>query len=324
MLDLTPLDLTPLDLTPLDLTPLDLTPLDLIHLPMISIMSTALWLRDGMAGDGAVGVPMALMALMAPMVPIGVSPPAVVALSIWAKTSGTWLNAATILLGTGLGMALRQSLPRPMQQVITQGLGLFTMFLGITMANSLLKVKAGAVDGILLGLLAMVGGGLVGEWWQLDQRLQALGDGLKQRLRGGGQFAEGFTAASLLFCVGPMAIVGSLNNGLAGDPHVLIVKAVMDGLAALALSGSYGIGVGASLLPLLAYQGGLSLIAGWLAPMLPDPANDPLIFLVSGVGGLMVLGIGLNLLEVVKIRVASFLPALLWVPIGFWIARSIG
>jgi uncharacterized protein len=128
----------------------------------------------------------------------------------------------------------------------------------------------------------------------------------------------------LLFCVGPMAIVGSLNNGLAGDPHVLIVKAVMDGLAALALSGSYGIGVGASLLPLLAYQGGLSLVAGLLAPMLPDPASDPLIFLVSGVGGLMVLGIGLNLLEVAKIRVASFLPALFLVPIGFWIARAIG
>jgi uncharacterized protein len=245
-------------------------------------------------------------------------------LSLWAKTSGTWLNAATILLGTGLGLALRQSLPRHLQQVLTQGLGLFTMFLGITMANSLLKVKAGAVDGILLGLLAIVGGGLLGEWWHLDHLLQSLGERLKRQLRGSGQFAEGFTAASLLFCVGPMAIVGSLNNGLVGDPHLLIVKAVMDGLAAIALTGSYGIGVGGSLLPLLAYQGGLSLLAGLLAPMLPDPANDPLIFAVSGVGGLMVLGIGLNLLEVAKIRVASFLPALFLVPIGFWIARAIG
>lgn len=293
---------------------LDLTPLDLIYRPTMSI---ALLLNGFTTGDR-------LFTATALGMPIGYDLPTVMALSVWTKTSGTWLNAATILLGTGLGLALRQSLPRPMQQAITQGLGLFTMFLGVTMANSLLKVKAGAVDGILLGLLAIVVGGLVGEWWQLDQRLQRLGDWLQQRLRGGGQFTEGFTAASLLFCVGPMAIVGSLNNGLAGDPHVLIVKAVMDGLAALALSGSYGIGVGASLLPLLAYQGGLSLLAGLLAPMLPDPASDPLIFLVSGVGGLMVLGIGLNLLEVVKIRVASFLPALFLVPIGFWIARSIG
>jgi uncharacterized protein len=292
---------------------LNLTPLDLIHRPILSLL---LLLNGLTAGDRVFAATVLGM-------PIGSDPPTVMALSVWAKTSGTWLNAATIGLGTGLGLALRQSLPRPMQQAITQGLGLFTMFLGVTMANSLLKVKAGAVDGVLLGLLAIVVGGLVGEWWQLDQRLQRLGDWLQQRLRGGGQFTEGFTAASLLFCVGPMAIVGSLNNGLAGDPHVLIVKAVMDGLAALALSGSYGIGVGASLLPLLAYQGGLSLLAGLLAPMLPDPASDPLIFLVSGVGGLMVLGIGLNLLEVVKIRVASFLPALFLVPIGFWIARSI-
>ncbi|NES98839.1 MAG: DUF554 domain-containing protein, partial [Desertifilum sp. SIO1I2] len=117
-----------------------------------------------------------------------------------------------------------------------------------------------------------------------------------------------------------LALIGSINNGLVGDNALLALKSTMDGLAAIALTGSYGIGVGFSVLPILIYQGGISLAAGILATTLTDPANDPRIFLLTGVGGIMILGLGLNLLEVAKIRVASFLPALLVAPLVYAIA----
>ena len=162
--------------------------------------------------------------------------------------------------------------------------------------------------------------GLSGEWWQIEERLAATGDWLKVRFRGKGRFTEGFVMASLLFCVGPMTLIGSLNNGLQGDDTLLTLKATMDGIASIVFTSTYGIGVGFSVFVILIYQGGLSLLAGSLATALGDPATDPRILLVTGVGGLIILGIGFNLLEVTKIRVASFLPALLLAPLIYGIA----
>jgi uncharacterized protein len=244
-------------------------------------------------------------------------------LDFWAKTSGTWLNVLTVLGGTSLGLLFGDRLPLRFQQVMTQGLGLLTLFLGMTMAGRLLQVQVGAIDGLILGLLAMVLGGLLGEGLNLEARLQHLGDWLKAKFRGGGRFTEGFVATSLLFCVGPMAIVGCLNNGLAGNDDLLTIKAVMDGIAAIAFSSIYGIGVGFSALPILIYQGALSLAAGILSTTLVDPARDPRVLLIAGVGGLMVMGIGLNLLEIQKIRVSSFLPALAIAPLLYWLAQRL-
>jgi uncharacterized protein len=244
-------------------------------------------------------------------------------LSFWQKTSGTWINVLTILLGSGMGLSLRGRLAPAMQQVLTQGLGLFTLFLGTQMAGAMLKAKAGAIDGVILGLLAIVFGGLVGETVQIETRLAHLGDWLQKSVRGGGKFTEGFVATSLLFCVGPMAIVGCLNNGLSGDGRLLMVKAVMDGLAAVVFSSTYGIGVSFSSVMILLYQGGLSLAAGGLAQSLSNPADDPRVALISGVGGLMVMGIGFNLLEIVAVRVSSFLPTLLLAPILYAIAQRL-
>lgn len=131
-------------------------------------------------------------------------------------------------------------------------------------------------------------------------------------------------AASLLFCVGPMTLIGSLNNGLTGDNTLLLLKAVMDGLASIALTSSFGIGVGFSVLIVLLYQGGVSLAAGLLAQTLADPATSPTVLLITGVGGLMILGLGLNLLEVARVRVASLLPALLLAPLLTWLSEQIG
>ncbi|HEY9750190.1 MAG TPA: DUF554 domain-containing protein [Allocoleopsis sp.] len=240
-------------------------------------------------------------------------------LDFWAKTSGTWINIGTVLAGTALGLLLQGRLPMRMQRIITQGLGLITLFVGIQMAGSLTKAQAGRIDGVVLALLAIALGGLLGEWWQLEERLTALGNWLKQRFKGGGGFTDGFVAASLLFCVGPMTLIGSLNNGLTGDNTLLTLKATMDGLAAIAFTSSFGIGVGFSTLIILVYQGGLSLAAGLLAQSLPDPATDPRVLLVTGVGGLMILGISLNLLEVAQVRVASLLPALALAPLIYFI-----
>ncbi|MEM6253012.1 MAG: DUF554 domain-containing protein [Cyanobacteria bacterium P01_D01_bin.156] len=242
-------------------------------------------------------------------------------LSLWAKTSGTWLNVVLVILGTASGLVMRGRLPRTMQEVITQAVGLITIFIGVQMAQPLTEVDAGAIAGVIVGLVALVMGGLLGEWWQVEKRLVAIGDSLKQQFGGGGQFTEGFVAASLLFCIGPLAILGSLNNGLSGDGTILIIKGTMDGLISIALTGTYGIGVGFSILPVVIYQGGLSLLAGLLASNIGDPTTSPGILLVTGVGGVMIMGLGLNLLKVTKIQVASFLPALLLTPLLYAICQ---
>jgi uncharacterized membrane protein YqgA involved in biofilm formation len=241
-------------------------------------------------------------------------------LSIWDKTNGTWINIGTVLSGTGIGLLLRNRLRTAFLSIITQAVGLITLFVGFTMAGSLLRVKAGSIDGVILGLIATLVGGLLGEWWQLEAQLKAAGDWLKRHLKGSGKFTEGFVTASLLFCVGPMAILGCLNNGLTGDNRILILKSTMDGFAAIALTSSLGVGVGCSGLVILLYQGGLSLSAGLLSQFLIDPATDPRILLLSGVGGLMIIGLGLNLLEIAQVQVASFLPALLFAPVIYAIA----
>lgn len=235
-------------------------------------------------------------------------------LTLWSKTSGTWINIVLVLIGTLIGLLLRNRLSANMQKIITQAVGLMTIFIGLSMANELSQASAGGVEGVILGLLSLVFGGLLGEWWQLESRLLALGHWIKVRVQGGGRFTEGFVAASLLFCIGPMAILGSLNNGLLGDHTILVVKSTMDGLVSIALTGTYGIGVGFSVFPLLIYQGGLSLLASTLAQTIPSPDTDPNILLVTGVGGIMILGLGVNLLESAKIRIASFIPALLLGP----------
>ncbi|MBE7382002.1 MAG: DUF554 domain-containing protein [Leptolyngbya sp. SIO1E4] len=242
-------------------------------------------------------------------------------LSFWARTSGTWINVATVLIGSGVGLLLRHRLPTAMQQIITQAVGLLTLVIGFAMAQSLFEVEAGPIDGVILGLLAIVMGGLLGEWWQLEAKLMALGDALKARVKGGGRFTEGFVSASLLFCVGPMTVIGSLENGLSGDNTLLTLKATMDGLATIALTGTYGVGVSFSALTVWVIQGGLSLLAGSLATVIRDPATDPHILLSTGIGGMMIIGLGFGLLDMAKIRVASFLPALVVGPILVVIAR---
>lgn len=239
-------------------------------------------------------------------------------LSFWAKTSGTWINAASVLLGTGLGLLLHGRLSLKLRQTVVQGVGLTTLFIGFLMAKSLTDESLGQ-GGVVLGLLAIALGGALGEALGIEAGLEAVGERVKAAVRGGGRFTEGFLTASLLFCVGPMTVIGALNNGLLGDPSLLLVKATLDGISAIALAATLGVGVGFSVIVVLLYQIGLSLLAGALGGVLPDPAHDPRVLLTTGVGGLMVIGIGLNLVEATRVRVGSFLPALFLAPLFAWL-----
>jgi uncharacterized protein len=243
-------------------------------------------------------------------------------LDFWTKTSGTWINVFAIAVGTFLGLVLRGRFLSQVLPILKQAIGLITMFVSLNMANSLLRVKAGALDGVILSLISLIVGGVIGELGQLEKRLESVGDWLKAKFKGKGKFTEGFVAASLLFCIGPMAIIGSLNNGLRGDDNLLALKSALDGFISIVFASTYGIGVGFSALPVALYQGSLSLLAGNLAQSLPDPANAPSVLIITGVGGLMLLGLGLNLLELAKVRVASFLPALAIAPLVYWLADS--
>jgi len=228
--------------------------------------------------------------------------------SVLEQTTGTLLNIVTVLVGSALGLLLRGRLPERVVTTVMQAIGLTTLFIGIDNAFDLNRVDR--PPGVILALMALALGGALGEWWGLEGRLEGVGDALKRRFRGQGRFTEGFVAASLLFCVGPLTLIGSIQNGLSGDSSFLILKSTLDGFAALALSATFGFGVIFSVFVVAFYQGSLSLFAGLFAALVPDPANDPRVLLVNGVGGLMIVGLGFNLLEIKRLRVASLLPSL--------------
>ncbi|PTA68161.1 DUF554 domain-containing protein [Deinococcus arcticus] len=254
-------------------------------------------------------------------------------MSLLDQLSGTLVNVGTVLAGTALGLLVGHRLPERTQRTLLQTLSLVTLFLGLDMAASLNRVSGGAVPGVILALISLAAGAVLGEALGIEERLEGLGERLKRRFRGGGRFTEGFVAASLLFCIGPMTVVGGLQNGLTGDASTYILKSTLDGIAALALAGAYGIGVGFSALTVLLLQGGISLAAGALAGSLlggADPESlktNPAVLLITGTGGVTIVGISWNLMlaglgiEDRRVRVGSLLPALLLAPLALWLSR---
>ena len=252
-------------------------------------------------------------------------------MNVLAETSGTLVNALTVLVGSALGVLLGGRLSAQTQRTLLQTLSLVTLYIALNMAGDLGKVEVLSVPGVILALISLAVGGVLGEALRLEARLEQAGEALKRRFRGGGRFTEGFVAASLLFCVGPLTLIGSIQNGLALDPSSLLVKATLDGVASLALAGVYGVGVGFSVIVVLLLQGGLSLGAAALAAAaLPggDPgvlAESPYVLLITGTGGLMIAGIAWNLMlaglgfERERVRVAALLPALAVAPCALWL-----
>jgi uncharacterized membrane protein YqgA involved in biofilm formation len=233
--------------------------------------------------------------------------------------TGTIINILTVLVGGTLGLIFGARLPERVRQTVIAGLGLFTAAIGIQM---FLKTENPI---IVLGSLLV--GGLLGEWWGIEGGLRRFGAFLEKRFtrqnaageaapgetnQQGSRFIRGFLTASLVFCVGPMTILGSIQDGLAGDYSLLAIKSVLDGFAALAFASTLGLGVLFSTLVILIYQGGISLLAAQ-AQALVSPA---MMAEMTAVGGVLLLGISVSsLLELRPIRVGNFLPALIIAPI---------
>ena len=219
---------------------------------------------------------------------------------------GTLFNAAAIVLGTLCGLLIGRLIPDRLHRSIFQCFGLFCLYLGVDMA---LKMR-----GVLICLTSLTVGVIIGELLDLDARLVSLGDFLKVKIgaRGGSAietFTEGFVTATLLYCIGSMAILGAIENGVSGNPAILVTKGVMDGTSSILLAASLGVGVLFSSLPLFLYQGAITLAASQAQAFISPAMMDNL----SGVGGIMILAIGLNLLKVVEIKTCNFLPAVVLV-----------
>jgi uncharacterized protein len=219
--------------------------------------------------------------------------------------TGTLFNVAAILAGSVLGITVGSKLPENMRNTVVHGLGLVTSLIGLQMALQTQNVL------ILLGALLL--GGVLGEVLRIDDGIEKLGNFLQKRLASGrsSRFSEAFVTTSLLFCVGPMAILGSIQDGLSGDYSLLTVKSMLDGFASIAFSASLGWGVSFSALPILLYQGSLTLFAGLFDKVL----TQPMITEMTATGGLVIVGIGLRLLDLKQMRLANFLPALVLAPL---------
>lgn len=227
-------------------------------------------------------------------------------MTIFTSVSGTLLNAATVLIGGTLGALVGDRLPQRIHQALFGALGLFTVLIGLLNAFTTRNVL------ILLGSLLI--GVLVGEALNIERGLQRLGDWAQKKLaRPGSTLSEAFVTASLIFCVGPLSILGSLDNGLTGDTTKLVIKATLDGFAALAIGATLGWGVLLSIAVILVYQGGISLLAHGIAPVLN--ANPDAITELTATGGLVLVAIGLKLLQIRDLRVANWLPALAIAPL---------
>lgn len=224
--------------------------------------------------------------------------------------TGTFINIATVLLGGLLGLLSGARLPERIKQTITAGLGLFTAAIGVKM---FLETRNAI---IVLGSLLL--GGLLGEWWKIEDGMQSLGGLLQRRFAARqepNRFINGFLTASLLFCVGPITILGSIQDGLSGNYQLLAIKSVLDGFAALAFASSLGVGVLFSTLVILVYQGGISLLAAQFDKI----ATASMMAEMTAVGGVLLLGIAVSsLLELKKIRAGNFLPALVLAPLLVW------
>lgn len=222
---------------------------------------------------------------------------------------GTAVNVVTVLCGAGLGVLVGHRFPLRWRTTLLDGLGLVTLIIGVGQGIR----TANAV----FPIVAIVLGGLIGEALGLEDRLEGLGDRLRRRFARGdeaapSQFVEGFVTASLVFCVGPLAILGAIQDGLGIDSQLLLVKSAMDGLVAVVFAATLGWGVAFSALSVLVYQGAFTVAAGAADRVL----TDRMVLELTATGGVMLVGIALRLLDVRAVRVASYLPALVIAPVA--------
>lgn len=235
---------------------------------------------------------------------------------------GTLVNTGAVIIGSLLGLLLKKGLSERVSDTLMKGLGLCTLYIGIT----------GALEGdnTLVLIVSLVAGALIGEGLDLEGRLGKLGLWVERRFqkpagapdgepgeRAGGRvsIAEGFVTASLLFCVGAMAIVGSLQSGLTGNHEMLYMKSCLDFVAAIIFASQLGFGVLFAALFVLVYQGAITLLAQWVSPLL----TDPVIAMMTCVGSVIIIGLALNMIGITKLKVMNYVPAIFLVPLFLWL-----
>ena len=234
---------------------------------------------------------------------------------------GTAVNVVTVLVGSGIGIVLGRRLPQRTRDTVTDALGLVTLLIAALAAASVtsgtLTSAVGDSAPVLIVLGSMLVGGIVGSLLRIEEGLENIGDTLQRRLTRSEQseqrrrFVEGFVSSSLVFCVGPLTVLGSLNEGLGNGSDQLMLKSALDGFASMAFAASFGWGVAAAAISVLVVQGGLTGVGAMLGQLLPDPQLAAL----SATGGLLLAGVGLRLLQIKAVPVGDLLPALLVAPL---------
>jgi len=217
---------------------------------------------------------------------------------------GTIVNIIAVIIGSSIGLIIHKKLPDRLVNITFQVLGLFTIVLGVKMALE--------SQNLLILIFSLLLGSLLGSGLKLNDGLEKQTEKLNKRFGGKNQsFNKGLITAFLLFCVGSMTILGAIEEGMNDNPELLLIKSLMDGFSSIALTVAFGIGVMFSVIPLLLFQGGLTLLAMWLGSFFPEIYITE----ITAVGGTILLGLGLNLLEITKIKLIDLLPAILVSPI---------
>lgn len=212
---------------------------------------------------------------------------------------GSIVNAAAIIAGGIAGSVFKRSMPERFASLIMTGLGLLTIVIGIMFATE--------SKNIMVVVFSLVIGAILGEWINIEKKMNDLGTYVQDKLKSGeGNFSQGFVTASLLFCVGSMAIMGSLQSGLTNNHEILLTKAVMDGIISVVFASTMGIGVAVSFIPVLIYQGTITLLASAVAPYLSEAVMTEM----TATGGILLVGMGINILEIRQIKVGNLLPAI--------------
>lgn len=227
---------------------------------------------------------------------------------------GTIVNMVLILLGSGIGLLLKGGLKQRFQVTIMNALGLAVMFIGISGALQglfVVQVEGLKTANVMLMIMSLAIGAFFGEWIDIEARLDYIGEWIKRKLKVKGEkgqnFVEGFVNSSLLFCIGAMAIIGSLQDGISGDASMLYAKGVIDGTVAIFFASTLGLGVFFSIIPLGIYQGGITLSAKYIEPYL----SEQMIANLSFIGSILIFGIGINMIFGKKIKCGNLLPAVL-------------
>lgn len=226
---------------------------------------------------------------------------------------GTIVNTIAVIAGGTLGIFLKKGMPERVRTIYFQAVGLFTLAIGISMVWKM--------EHVLIVVTSIVTGALLGEWMNLEKGADRLSDWIKKKLRiGSDRFSEGLTTSFLLFCIGAMTLVGAIEEGTTGESRLLLTKSVMDGFTSVILASALGVGVVFSAVPLFLFQGGITLLAKLFGEFLSSETIQAL----TSVGGILLLGLGVNILEIKKLRILNMIPALAVVVLLMWLAARFG